>query len=314
MSPGDWLDSHRGVRAGELLARHSQFGVGGPAQWFTTTRDTASLGELLRRCSESGVPVTMLGAGSNSLISDLGVDGLVIRHDIRTLRVESEELIELGGGGMMPRAALDCAKRGIAGLEFGIGVPGTCGASVYGNAGAFGTEMSDVLADCTALAPDGQTITLDNAACGFGYRDSRFKRDLSGHVVVSARLRVHGDDPATVRARTDAIQAERKASQPYGIRSLGSVFKNPPGDKAGRLIEAAGLKGRRVGGAQISPKHANFIVNVDHATAGDVLNLIQTAIVTVLQRFGIQLEREIIFIGKGDPDVAWVPVRSAADG
>ena len=155
MSPGDWLDSHRGVRGGELLARHSQFGVGGPAQWFTTTRDTASLGELLRRCSESGVPVTMLGAGSNSLISDLGVDGLVIRHDIRTLRVESEELIELGGGGMMPRAALDCAKRGIAGLEFGIGVPGTCGASVYGNAGAFGTEMSDVLADCTALAPDG---------------------------------------------------------------------------------------------------------------------------------------------------------------
>jgi UDP-N-acetylmuramate dehydrogenase len=302
VSAGDWLDADPEVRADEPLARHSQFGVGGPAQWFTTTRDTASLGALLRRCSETGITVTMLGAGSNSLISDEGVDGLVIRHDARTLRVENDELIELGGGCMMPRVALDCARRGIAGLEFGIGVPGTCGASVYGNAGAFGTEIADVLADCTALAADGRPVTLDNAACGFGYRDSRFKTDLSGHVVVSARLRVHSDDQAAVRARTDAIQAERKASQPYGIRSLGSVFKNPPGDRAGRLVEAAGLKGHRAGGAQISPKHANFIVNVDHASARDVINLIQMAMLTVLQRFGIQLEREIIFIGKGNPD------------
>jgi UDP-N-acetylmuramate dehydrogenase len=314
VSAGDWLQSVRGVRPDEPLARHSQFGVGGPAQWFTTTRDTASLAELLRLCSETGITVTMLGAGSNSLISDEGVDGLVIRHDVRTLRVESDELIELGGGCMMPRTALDCAKRGIAGLEFGIGVPGTCGASVRGNAGAFGTEMTDVLVDCTALAPDGQPVTLDNAACGFGYRDSRFKKDLSGHVVVSARLRVHSDDQAAVRARTDAIQAERKASQPYGIRSLGSVFKNPPGDTAGRLVEAAGLKGRRVGGAEISPKHANFIVNVDHATAGDVINLIQLAFAAVRQQFGIRLEREIVFIGKGDPGVAWVPLQPVADG
>jgi UDP-N-acetylmuramate dehydrogenase len=314
VSAGDWLESVPGVRADEALARHSQFGVGGPAQWFTTTRDTASLGELLRRCNETGITVTMLGAGSNSLIADEGVDGLVIRHDVRTLRVENDELIELGGGCMMPRVALDCARRGIGGLEFGIGVPGTCGASVRGNAGAFGTEMADVLVDCTALAPGGEPITLDNAACGFGYRDSRFKNDLSDHVVVSARLRVHGNDQVAVRARTDAIQADRKASQPYGIRSLGSVFKNPPGDKAGRLIEAAGLKGRRAGGAQISPKHANFIVNVDHASAGDVINLMQLAIFTVLEQFGIQLEREIVFIGKGNPDVAWVPSQPVADG
>jgi UDP-N-acetylmuramate dehydrogenase len=314
VSAGDWLESVPGVRADEPLARHSQFGVGGPAQWFTTTGDIASLGELLRRCSETGITVTMLGAGSNSLIGDEGVDGLVIRHDVRTLRVENDELIELGGGCMMPRVALDCARRGIAGLEFGIGVPGTCGASVRGNAGAFGSEMAGVLVDCTALAPDGEPVTLDNAACGFGYRDSRFKNDLSDHVVVSARLRVHGDDQAAVRARTDAIQADRKASQPYGIRSLGSVFKNPPGDKAGRLIEAAGLKGHRAGGAQISPKHANFIVNVDHASAGDVINLMQLAIFTVRERFGIQLEREIVFIGKGNPDAAWVPLQPVADG
>jgi UDP-N-acetylmuramate dehydrogenase len=298
VSEGDWLASVPGVRAGEPLARHSQFGVGGPAQWFTRTRDAATLGDLLRRCAESGIAVTMLGAGSNALISDEGIDGLVVRHDDRALRVLDEQMVELGAGCMMPRVALDCASRGIAGLEFGIGVPGTCGASVYGNAGAFGTEMVDVLIDCTALTPGGGALILDAASCGFGYRDSRFKHDLRDHVVVSARLRVGRDDPARVRERTDEVQAQRKATQPYGVRSLGSVFKNPPGDKAGRLIEAAGLKGRSSGGAQISPKHANFIVNVDHATSADVLELVRVAHDAVQAAFGIDLQREIIVLGR----------------
>jgi UDP-N-acetylmuramate dehydrogenase len=297
VSAGDWLDAYPGVRAEEPLARHSQFGVGGPAQWFTTTRDATVLGELLRQCNASGIAVTMLGAGSNALISDAGIRGLVVRHDDRSLHVIDDQSVELGGGAMMPRVALDCASRGIAGLEFGIGVPGTCGASVYGNAGAFGTEMVDVVINCTSLSPDGSALTLDGAECGFGYRDSRFKRDLHDHVVVSARLRVHSDAPALVRQRTDAIQAERKASQPYGIRSLGSVFKNPPGDKAGRLVEAAGLKGHRVGGAQISPKHANFIVNVGHATAADVLALVEVAHDAVWSAFDVDLEREIVLLG-----------------
>ncbi len=297
MSTGEWLETYPGVRAEEPLAKHSQFGVGGPAQWFTTTRDAAALGELMRRCHDTGIAVTMLGAGSNALISDAGVRGLVVRHDDRSLRVIDDESIVLGGGAMMPRVALDCASRGIAGLEFGIGVPGTCGASVYGNAGAFGTEMVDVLIECTALDARGSAATLGVAECGFAYRDSRFKHDLDDHVVVSARLRVHPDAPALVRERTDAIQAERKASQPYGIRSLGSVFKNPPDDKAGRLVEAAGLKGHRVGGAQISPKHANFIVNVDHATAADVLALVEVAHDAVQSSFDVDLEREIILLG-----------------
>jgi UDP-N-acetylmuramate dehydrogenase len=297
VSAGDWLDVFPGVRAGERLARHSQFGVGGPARWFTTTRDAGALGELLARCNQSGIVVTMLGAGSNALISDAGIDGLVIRHDDRTLRVLDDRTVELGAGCMMPRVALDCASRGIAGLEFGIGVPGTCGASVFGNAGAFGTEIADVLIDCTALAPDGEPMTLDAAACGFGYRDSRFKGDLHGHVIASARLRVHRDDPALVRKRTDEVQAQRKASQPYGVRSLGSVFKNPPGDTAGRLIEAAGLKGRTSGGAQISPKHANFILNIDHATSADVLALVRAAHDEVLTAYGVDLQREIIVLG-----------------
>jgi UDP-N-acetylmuramate dehydrogenase len=154
-----------------------------------------------------------------------------------------------------------------------------------------------VLVDCTSLDPHGAPVTLTAAECDFGYRRSRFKEDLRGNVIVSARVRVDADDPERVRERTDAIQADRKASQPYGIRSLGSVFKNPPGALAGRLIEAAGLKGRRSGGAQISPKHANFIVNVDHATAADVLTLVRVAHDSVQERFGVELEREIIVLG-----------------
>jgi UDP-N-acetylmuramate dehydrogenase len=301
VSAGEWLGGFPGVRSNETLARHSQFGVGGPARWFITTRDAAVLGELLRRCSETGIEVTMLGAGSNALISDAGIDGLVVRHDDRRLRVVDDATVELAAGCMMPRVALDCASRGVAGIEFGIGVPGTCGASVYGNAGAFGTEMADVVIDCTTLDPGGRPVVLDAAACGFAYRHSRLKDDLHGHVVVSARLRVHPDDPALVRARTDAVQAQRKAAQPYGVRSLGSVFKNPPGDKAGRLIEAAGLKGRRAGGAEISTKHANFIVNVDHATAADVLALVHVAHDAVLAGSGIDLEQEIIVLGTPTP-------------
>ena len=304
MSAGDWLDTFPGVLSNEPLARHSQFGVGGPARWYIATRDVNVLADLVRRCGVSGIPVTMIGAGSNALIGDAGVDGLVVRHNDRRFRVADEHTVELGAGCMMPRVALDCASRGLAGLEFGIGVPGTCGASVFGNAGAFGTEMADVLVDCTSLDPMGEVVTLSAAECDFGYRHSRFKDGLASNAIVSARLRVHADEPDRVRERTDAIQVERKASQPYGIRSLGSVFKNPPGDRAGRLIEAAGLKGRRSGGAQISPKHANFIVNVDHATAADVLDLVAIAHDTVHRQFGVDLEREIIVLGDhgpGDP-------------
>jgi UDP-N-acetylmuramate dehydrogenase len=302
VSEGEWLETYPGARSNEPLARHSQFGVGGPAQWFITTRDAAALTEVVRRCGESGIVVTMLGAGSNALISDSGIRGVVIRHNDRTLHVVDDHTVELGAGCMMPRVALDCAKRGVAGLEFGIGVPGTCGASVYGNAGAFGTEMADVLIECTAVDPGGRSVNLDVTACGFGYRHSRFKTDLRDHVVAGARLRVHPDAPELVRERTDAIQSQRKASQPYGVRSLGSVFKNPPGDKAGRLVEAAGLKGRRSGGAQISPKHANFIVNLDHATAADVLALVAVAHDAVHEQFGIDLEREIIVLGEMPED------------
>ncbi|MFN2569152.1 MAG: UDP-N-acetylmuramate dehydrogenase [Candidatus Dormibacteria bacterium] len=300
----DWLDVEREVRRDEPLARHTQFGIGGPAQWFARVGDPGRLAELLRRCAETAIPLTVLGAGSNTLVLDAGVAGLVVKLIDRRLRVRAEAMVELSGGYMMPRAALDCARQGYAGLEFGIGIPGTCGASVVGNAGAFGREMGDVLVDCDALTPRGDALTLSAAECRFGYRDSRFKSDLGGHTVVAARFTVHREDPAAIRSRTETIQAERKASQPIGRRSLGSVFKNPPGDFAGRLIEAAGLRGRRLGGAQIAPTHGNFILNLRDASAADVLGLMRLSHDTVRERFGIELEREIAILGAGAEDAA----------
>jgi UDP-N-acetylmuramate dehydrogenase len=295
--PG-WLRSWPGARRDEPLARHTQFGIGGPADWFVTAAGGEPLAELLRRSHACGLPVTVLGAGSNTLVLDGGIRGLVVRLGERRHRLLDEGAAELSGGCMMPRAALDLARAGVAGMEFGIGIPGTCGASVRGNAGAFGTEVKDVMLDCDVLDLRGELRTLGAAECGFAYRRSRFVDELAGQVVVAARFRVHPDEPAAVRARTDAITAQRKAAQPWGARSLGSVFKNPPGDHAGRLVEAAGLKGRRVGGAEISVKHANFILNVDRATAADVLALADLARATVLERFGVDLEREIVCIGE----------------
>lgn len=298
MAGADWLLQWPGVLADEPIGKHSQYGIGGPADFYRDVSDPSELAGLMQRCHSAGVAVTVLGAGSNALVLDGGIRGLVIKLTDRRLRRLGDGITELSGGYMMPRAALDLAKQGVAGLEFGIGIPGTTGASVFGNAGAFGSEIKDHLVDCDALTPAGAMVTLTNAECDFHYRDSRFKRDLLGHIVVNARFRTRLDEPTEVRARTDAIQAQRKASQPYGIRSLGSMFKNPPGDHAGRLIEAAGLKGRRIGGAEISSKHANFVTNVASATAADVLALADLAQQTVRERFAVELEREIIVVGE----------------
>jgi UDP-N-acetylmuramate dehydrogenase len=295
----EWLRTWPGVLSDEPLARHSQFGIGGPADNFLRLTDTGRLASLLHRCAEEGVPVTLLGAGSNALLLDGGVRGLTIQLAERRLRIVDATTVELSGGYMMPRAALDLAKHGIAGLEFGIGIPGTCGASVRGNAGAFGTEIADVLVDCDIITPSGQAAVLSNEECRFAYRRSELSAgDQRGSVVVAGRFRVSCDAPQAVRARCDAISAQRKAGQPSGRRSLGSVFKNPPGDYAGRLVEACGLKGVRRGGAEISVKHANFILNADHATAAEVLALVALAHDTVLERIGVDLEREIVILGE----------------
>ncbi|MDQ2961028.1 MAG: UDP-N-acetylmuramate dehydrogenase [Candidatus Dormibacteraeota bacterium] len=284
-----------GVLAHEPLSRHSQFGVGGPADLFLKVDDVGVLPELVARCHQEGVPLTALGAGSNALILDGGIRGLAVKLSGRHLSLDGE-VVSLDAGTTMPRAALDLARRGASGMEWGIGVPGSCGASIWGNAGAFGGDVAGSLLECEVCAPDGTTRWVAASDCGFAYRDSRFKH-APGTIVLRGRFAVRRGDPSAVRVATDAIQAQRKATQPYGVRSLGSTFKNPPGDFAGRLIEAAGLSGHRHGGAQISPKHANFILNVDSASAADVLALAGLAHDEVAARFAVELEREIVVVG-----------------
>lgn len=296
----EWLAAWPGMRRDEPLSRHSQYGVGGPADFFLKLTELSPLSELVARCAEDGIPLTVVGAGSNALILDGGVRGLVVKLADREVRLDGDT-VTLSAGTMMPRAALDLARDGVAGMEWGIGVPGSCGASVWGNAGAFGSEVRDVLLDCRTVAADGVIHTFSNGECRFAYRESRFRSD-GGHIVLEARFAVRRERPADVRARTDGVQAERKRTQPYGVRSLGSTFKNPPGDFAGRLIEAAGLKGRTHGGAQISPKHANFILNRDNATAADVLALVCLAHDTVGERFDVDLAREIVLLGEALPE------------
>jgi UDP-N-acetylmuramate dehydrogenase len=293
----DWLEQWPGIRHDEPLSRHSQYGIGGPADLFLRLDDLATAPDLIGRCTQQGVAVTVLGAGSNALIQDGGVRGLALRMGSREL-IAGDGEVTLGAGTMLPRAALDLAGLGLGGMEWGIGVPGSCGASIWGNAGAFGGEVAVSLISCEVVAPDGTVRWMDGGECAFGYRDSRFKNDLRGHVILRGRFAVTPDTASAVRTRTDAVQAERKRTQPYGVRSLGSTFKNPPADYAGRLIEAAGLAGRRHGGAQISPKHANFILNVDHASAADVLALVDIARDEVASRFGVVLEREIVVLGE----------------
>jgi UDP-N-acetylmuramate dehydrogenase len=299
----DWLEQWPGMRRDEPLSRHSQFGIGGPADLFLRLDDLTTAPDLIGRCTQTGVDVTVLGAGSNALIQDGGVRGLALRMGGREL-IAGDGEVTLDAGTMLPRAALDLSGLGLGGMEWGIGVPGSCGASILGNAGAFGGEVAASLISCEVVAPDGTVRWMDGSECAFGYRDSRFKNDLRGHVILRGRFVVTPDSASAVRMRTDAVHAERKRTQPYGVRSLGSTFKNPPDDFAGRLIEAAGLAGRRHGGAQISPKHANFILNLDHASAADVLALVDIARDEVASRFGVVLEREIVVLGEPVPATA----------
>ena len=295
-----WLRRLAGVRAQEPLARHSWYGIGGPAEYFVEPADDATAPDLLARALGDGIPCWLIGAGSNTLIADGGLPGLTIKVAWEGWSAEDGS-VRVQAGTLMPALAAQSARAGRAGLEFGAGVPGTVGASVVGNAGAFGAEVKDRLVEVEAIDPQGRRHLIEAADCAPAYRDSSFKHERRGWLVSAARFRVEPDDPARVRARILAVQRHRRATQPIDRRSLGSTFKNPPGEAAGRLIEACGLKGRRIGEAEISSKHANFIVNLGQGRADDVLALMAEMRDRVRDRFGITLEPEIQFLGLPPP-------------
>jgi len=286
--PDAWLASYPGVREHEPLARHSWYRIGGRARYFLELADDGALPKLLARLDAERQPYLVIGAATNTLFAAAELPGLSITGTV----------VSVSAGYLMPKLAAESAKAGRAGLEFAAGVPGTVGGSIFGNAGAFGGEVKSGLLSAEVIDQHGQRHTMTAEECAFGYRDSVFKTARDGWAIVSARFRTTSESPKLVRARLLEVQTHRRATQPIEQRSLGSTFKNPPGEAAGRLIDACGLKGTRIGGAQISVKHANFIVNVGGATADDVLALMAEMRHRVFERFGIELEPEIRVIGR----------------
>ena len=295
--PDAWVAAVPGAREHEPLGPHSWYGIGGRARYFLALDDDAELAALIARLNRETVPYLVIGAATNTLFAAEELPGLTIKLATSRLAVEGRR-VTASAGYLMPKLAADTARKGRTGLEFGAGVPGMVGGSVVGNAGAFGREMKDGLVSTDVIDPQGRVHTLSVAECRFAYRDSILKSSKAGWVVVSATFETGEDDPSRIRDRIKEVQRHRRQTQPIEKRSLGSTFKNPPGDAAGRLIDACGLKGRRVGGAQISEKHANFIVNLGGATADDVLALMAEMRNRVFERFGIELEPEVRVIGR----------------
>lgn len=277
------------------------FGIGGPAGAFVVAADLAVLTRVLRAFESPAdlvaVPLLVLGKGSNMLVADQGFPGVVVKLGPAFKYVRRDgDVVEAGGGEAMPALAAWTAREGLAGLEFAAGIPATVGGSVRMNAGAHGSTTSAALMSVDVAVPvSGEIVTLVAADLRFGYRSSVLP---AGGVIVAARWQLSRDEPAAIRQRLDELRAWRRSTQPLRERNCGSVFTNPVDDSAGRLIEAAGLKGARRGGAQVSAKHANFITVSRDASADDVLRLIREVRAAVARSGGPLLVPEVRLVGR----------------
>jgi UDP-N-acetylmuramate dehydrogenase len=276
------------------LARYTTLGTGGPAREFAQPKSAAELEELLRR----GENVAVVGLGSNLLVSDDGVDALVLRLEGELAAVRTSEIALRAGGGAANAVALHRAREaGLGGFEFACAIPGTIGGGVWMNAGAYGNDFSGVLQRALVATADG-TGWLTPRELGLSYRHS----DLhDGQVVVEVELLLRPRPMDEIKAEVRELNAKRKAAQPVNRRTFGSVFKNPEHElTAGRMLEACGLKGHRIGGAQISPKHANFIENAGDARTEDALALMREAVRRARERYGVELQHEVQLLGFPD--------------
>jgi UDP-N-acetylmuramate dehydrogenase len=298
----DRLTAERGIRLRHdvPLAPITTLRVGGPADRLAEPGTRNELIVTLDAAREAGVPWLVLGNGSNVVVADRGVRGLVIRNRARGVQVEGATLAA-DAGAPMALLVKRATAAGLTGLEWGIAVPGTLGGAVWANAGAHGGEMRERVVEVGTWDPDsGTQQRLTNAACRFAYRESRFKHEAL--VVLHATLQLSPDDSQLVAARVAEFQAQRLATQPLAEQNAGSVFRNPPGDFAGRLIEAAGLKGAQEGSASVSERHANFIVTQPGGRAADVRRLADRVRSTVLESTGVSLTFEIEFVGDWEPN------------
>jgi len=293
-----WLRALPGVRQGERLAARTSFGIGGPAEFFAEMANPQAIEVALEGCRLRAVPYLLLGAGTNLLIADAGVEGLVIRVVNRDYEVEGTR-VRAGAGLKMMRLARIVADAGLRGFEFAIGVPGTVGGAVYQNAGCWGKELREVLVEARGFQPGADRRTWSPKDLQLGYRTSALRDGpLHGSLVIDATIKLERGDGEEAKRLMAKLTNERNQTQPIKTKNCGSVFVNPAGDSAGRLVQAAGLKGTRQGRAVISQLHGNFIVNEGGATAADVAKLINHARAEVMRRFGIELVPEVELVGK----------------
>ena len=299
-----WYESFDELMARELpdvrvekevpMQKHTSFRIGGPARRMAFPETKEQLVAAAEAAIACGVKPFVLGKGTNLLICDEGLDTLVIKtENMNGLRQLDEVTLEADAGISLARFAVFAQQQGLSGLEFAHGIPGSLGGAVYMNAGAYGGEMKDVLVEITALCTDGvRTLTVEEA--DLSYRHSYFADNDA--VVLSATVRLQKGDPAAIRERMDELMARRKNTQPLEYPSAGSTFKRPVGNFAGTLIEQTGLKGLTVGGAQVSQKHAGFLINIGGATAADVMELVAQVQQRVFDATGVQLEPEVRII------------------
>jgi UDP-N-acetylenolpyruvoylglucosamine reductase len=284
------------VEEGVELARYTTLGTGGPARAFARPESESEVEDLLRWARDRSLEVAVVGLGSNLLVADEGVDALVLRlgGDLATVE-EADDGLRVGGGAANAVALHRARTAGLGGFEFACAIPGTVGGGVWMNAGAYGGDFAAVLERALVATADGSGW-LTPTGLGLSYRHSELRH---GQVVLRAELRLTRRPPEEIKAEVRELNARRKEAQPTNRRTFGSVFKNPDHElSAGRMLEACGLKGHRIGGARISPKHANFIENADGAATGDALALMAEARRRASEQFGVQLEHEVEFLGE----------------
>ena len=280
----------------EPMSRHTTFRVGGPADFFVTPKAKEEVRDVIRICKEAGMPYYIIGNGSNLLVSDAGYRGVIVQiyKEMNEVKVEGD-LVKAQAGALLSGIAAKALGAELSGFEFASGIPGTIGGACVMNAGAYGGEMKDVLESVTVLTGEGKIIELGRNELELGYRTSVIAK--KGYIVLGAVLKLERGDGEKIKTYMDELKEKRVSKQPLEYPSAGSTFKRPEGYFAGKLIEDAGLRGFQIGGAQVSEKHCGFVINRDHATAADIMELMRQVQIRVKENSGVDLEPEVKRLG-----------------
>lgn len=285
------------VKVNEPMNKHTTFRVGGPADYFLTPETVEQVQKIVMFLKKNNIPYYIVGNGSNLLVGDLGYRGAIIQIYQKMNQIRTDgEYIYADAGALLSKIAAEALSKGLTGFEFASGIPGTLGGAVMMNAGAYGGEIKQIIQEATVLTQTGEIIKRTVDEMELSYRSSIFSKN--GDIVLNAVLKFEKGNKEAIRARMDELKEQRVTKQPLEYPSAGSTFKRPEGYFAGKLIQDAGLRGFQVGGAQVSEKHCGFVINKDHATAGDIVSLMEQVSDKVEAQFGVRLEPEVKRLGE----------------